>query len=310
MSDYRRLNSPRTVLAPWASVFMALQICILLLLPSPPAHAQSSTLQQIGEVALSKGVATARSDARPLTALAKGSPIYLSDIIETASRSFLVIKFDDGGKVTLRPDSRFDLNEYDANPGQEKQSFELLKGGLRAVTGAIGKSKPEQVKYTARNTTIGIRGTTFVIKLCEPGVDGCQFTQGINDQSDLAQEEANKKFVDIFVVDKQGGKRSRITREELRQLLQGVYVSVIEGAIRVEMAKWIMDMTAGDKCVVDFSDNGLTVRESNEEVECFIKGRGLEDIDVFLGDAAEKITVFNLFDDTELYVGEEICEIN
>lgn len=274
------------------------------------AQAQNGGVPQIGEVALTKGVATARSETRALTALAKGSPIFLGDIIETASRSFLVIKFTDGGKVTLRPDSRFDLNEYDATPGQEKESFELLKGGLRAVTGAIGKSKPEQVKYTARNTTIGIRGTTFIIKLCEPGVDGCQFSQGINDQASIAAGESSKKYVDIFVVDKQGGKRSRITREELQQILQGVYVSVLEGAIRVETGEWTMDMSAGDKCLVDFSDDGLTNRESNQDVECFIRGRGVEDIDVFLGDAAEKITVFNLFDDTELYVGEEICEID
>lgn len=287
-----------------------MQICVCLSLQEGRAFAQSSSLQRIGEVALSKGVATARSDGRPLTALAKGSAIYLGDIIETATRSFLVIKFTDGGKVTLRPDSRFDLNEYDATPGQEKESFELIKGGLRAVTGAIGKSKPEQVKYTARNTTIGIRGTTFVIKLCEPGVEGCQFTTGINDQTALADNEQSKTYVDIYVVDKQGGQRSRISREELSELLQGVYVSVIDGAIRVETDRWVMDLSAGDKCVVDYSDGGLTVRESNQEVECFIRGRGLEDIDVFLSEDAEKITVFNLFDDTELYVGEEICEIN
>lgn len=288
----------------------SLVFLLLLSVVSQTVHAQSADLLQIGQVALSKGVTTARSDVRPLTALAKGSPIYLGDIIETASRSFLVIKFTDGGKVTLRPDSRFDLNEYDLTPGQEKESFELLKGGLRAVTGAIGKSRPEQVRYTARNTTIGIRGTTFVLKLCEPGVDGCQFSQGINDQASMAESELNNKFVDIFVVDKQGGKRSRISREELRQLLEGVYVSVIEGAIRVETGRWTLDMSAGDKCVVDYSDDGATIRESNEEVECFIRGRGVEDIDVFLGADAEKITVFNLFDDSEIYVGDEICEIN
>jgi hypothetical protein len=274
------------------------------------AQAQLPTLQQIGVVALSKGVTTARSEMRPLSALAKGSAIYLGDIIETASRSFLVIKFSDGGKVTLRPDSRFDLNEYDATPGQEKESFELLKGGLRAVTGAIGKSRPEQVKYTARNTTIGIRGTTFVVKLCDPGVEGCQFNQATNGQSGLADDESSRKYVDIFVIDKAGGKRSRITRQELQELLQGVYVSVIDGAIRVETPNWSMDMSAGDKCLVDFSEDDSVIQQSNKGVECFMRGSGIEDVDVYLGDDAEKITVFNLFDNSELYVGEEICEIN
>lgn len=284
-----------------------LLVLLALMLQSSIVQAQAgSGLQQIGEIALTKGVVTARSAQRALTAVAKGSPVYLGDIIETASRSFTVIKFTDGGKVTLRPDSRFDLNEYDATVGQEKESFELIKGGLRAVTGAIGKARPEQVTYTARNTTIGIRGTTFVIKLCEEGVDGCRFVSG--DSEETIGDPS--RFVDIFVVDKNGSKRQRITRQKLRDLLVGVYISVIDGAIRVSTDEWYIDMEAGDKCSIDYSDNGETLRESQDEVECFLNSKGLEDIDVFLGPDAEKITVFNLFDDSEIFVGNEICEIN
>jgi hypothetical protein len=265
---------------------------------------------QIGNIALAKGVVTARSSLRPLSALAKGSSVYLGDIIETASRSFAVIRFNDGGKVTLRPESRFDLNEYDETVGQQKESFELIKGGLRAVTGAIGKATPENVKYTARNTTIGIRGTIFVVKLCELGVDGCKFSSGINDQTAIANTESSKKYTDIFVTDKKTGVKKRITREELEDILSGVYVSVHEGAIRLSTKDWYIDMEAGDKCLIDYSGEGTGQREGQEEVECFIKGRGLEDIDVYLSGAVEEITTFNLFDDSEIYVGNEICEIN
>jgi hypothetical protein len=284
--------------------FMAIWLAVA----AQPVQAQdgSGQLVQVGEIALTKGVVTARSDLRAITAVAKGSPVYLGDIIETASRSFTVIRFNDGGKVTLRPDSRFDINEYDDTAGQEKGSFELIKGGLRAVTGAIGKARPEEVKYTARNTTIGIRGTEFVIKLCEEGVDGCNY---VSEGSDQTVGDVDK-FVDIFIVDQDGGQRQRITRRELNDLLDGIYVSVIKGAIRVSTKDWFIDLQAGDKCVVDYSDQGLTSRSNNEEVECFVNSKGIEDIDVFLSDQAEKITVFNLFDDTEIYVGNEICEIN
>lgn len=286
----------------------SLLIVILLFLFCVQVQAQPQAgLQLIGEVALTKGVVTARSSQRDLTALAKGSPIYLGDIIETASRSFTVIRFSDGGKVTLRPDSRFDINEYDATAGQEKQSFELLKGGLRAVTGAIGKAKPQEVTYTARNTTIGIRGTTFVLKLCEQGVDGCNYIGGDSDQ---AVNQGANKFVDIFVVDKDGGQRRRITRQELNQLLNGIYISVIDGGIRVSTDDWYADLQTGDKCVIDFSDESATLRESRDDMECFLDTPGLEAIDVYLGEDAERITVFNLFDDTEIFVGNEICEIN
>lgn len=274
------------------------------------AQAPTAGLQVIGEVALTKGVVTARSAVRPLTALAKGSPIYVQDIVETASRSFTVIKFNDGGKVTLRPETRFDLNEYDQTAGQEKQSFELLKGGLRAVTGAIGKAKPEQVTYAARNTTIGIRGTTLVIKLCEEKTEGCSLSEGLNSQADLEGEQDSKQYVDIFIVDKSGGSRKRITRQELRTLLLGVYVSVIEGAIRISTKDWYIDMQAGDKCVVESTDAEFGAGAGDEEVDCFLPGAGLEDFDVFLSESAETISSFNLIDDMELTAEKELCEIN
>ncbi|NND81550.1 MAG: FecR domain-containing protein [Gammaproteobacteria bacterium] len=278
---------------------------------SSPVLAQGNAgLTAIGEVVMTKGVVTARSGQRALTALAKGSPVYLKDIIETASRSFTVIKFSDGGKVTLRPDTRFDLNEYDTTAGQEKESFALLKGGLRAVTGAIGKANPEQVKYTARNTTIGIRGTTFVVKLCEEGTEGCRLSEGLSDPNGLSNQGDSTKYVDIFVIDKSGGTAQRITRQELEDLLLGVYVAVIDGSIRVETPDWYIDMLAGDKCVVGSTEGGGMQSGGGRGVECFVPGPGLESTDIFLTETAEKITGFNLYDDTEILAGSELCEIN
>lgn len=283
-------------------------VLLMLLLLNTTSITHAAT-ESIGKIAVAKGVATARSDARELTALAKGSLVYVGDVIETASRSFAVIKFDDGGKVTLRPDSRFDIKEYDGSKGNEKQSFELLKGGLRAVTGTIGKTKPENVNYKARNTTIGIRGTEFIVKICGDDSNGCKGSA----PSESAEEiQAEAKFVDIFVVDKSGGTRQKITRQQLRDILDGIYVSVIQGAINVDTGDKVLDMSAGDKCVVDSDNPDAELQSSAGQVECFQRGPSIsvENTDVFLSEAAEEITEFNLFDDSEVYVGDEICEIN
>ena len=271
-------------------------VLLLALVFSSGAKAQQSSLVVIGEIALAKGVVTARSDQRDLSALAKGSPVYLGDIIETATRSFTVIKFNDGGKITLRPDSRFDINEYEPASGQEKQSFELVKGGLRAVTGAIAKSKPQQVQYVARNTTIGIRGTEFVIVDCKKSGPNCDYQ---SDGTDLPDEETRNKFVDIYIVDKDGGQRRKITRRELNEILNGVYVAIISGAIRLTTEQGIVDLGAGEKCVVD------------QNIDCFLNTTGLEDKDVYVSDEAEILTLFDVFDEnTFAPVGSEICEID
>ena len=43
----------------------------------------------------------------------------------------------------------------------------MLKGGLRSVTGLLGKRNREKVSLTAPNATIGIRGTHFGMLLCQ-----------------------------------------------------------------------------------------------------------------------------------------------
>ena len=66
---------------------------------------RSLSVPAVGKVILLKGIVTANSQHRSLTALAKGSEIYLHDRIETAASSFVVIRMNDGGKLTLRPEN-------------------------------------------------------------------------------------------------------------------------------------------------------------------------------------------------------------
>jgi hypothetical protein len=47
--------------------------------------------------------------------------------------------------------------------------FNLLKGGFRAVTGAIGKRNHSSVTYKTAVATIGIRGTDFEVADCSLG---------------------------------------------------------------------------------------------------------------------------------------------
>jgi len=42
----------------------------------------------------------------------------------------------------------------------------LLRGGLRTVTGAIGRNDPENVEVRTPVATLGIRGTDFEVRMC------------------------------------------------------------------------------------------------------------------------------------------------
>lgn len=96
--------------------------------------------------------------------LAKGAVINAGDAINTAAGARAQIRFSDGGYVSLQPGSQFRVDEYQYEnkaDGNEKGFFSLLKGGLRAITGAIGRTNRDTYRVATQAATIGIRGTGY-----------------------------------------------------------------------------------------------------------------------------------------------------
>jgi len=96
--------------------------------------------------------------------LAKGADIDAGDTIQTGNGRAQV-RFVDGGFISLTPNTEFKVNEYNYSgqaDGSEKGFFGLVKGGLRAVTGAIGHTNKKTYIVNTPVATIGIRGTEFL----------------------------------------------------------------------------------------------------------------------------------------------------
>lgn len=123
----------------------------------------------IGEVMVATGVVTAQNTAGETRTLAKGSSLFEQDRVKTADKSFAMVKLADDTKIAVRPNSEFVLEKFDQRAGQEAEELRLLKGGLRALTGAVGRQKPEAVKINTPYASIGIRGTDFAARLCGEG---------------------------------------------------------------------------------------------------------------------------------------------
>ena len=120
-----------------------------------------------GQVEFAQGLASAQQSGRAPRFLNKGDVLQEGDVLNTGAKGFAIIAFADGGKVTLRPNTTFAIDQYNATAGQEAAIFRLLKGGLRAITGSIGKAKPEAVRFNVSTATIGIRGTSFDARICD-----------------------------------------------------------------------------------------------------------------------------------------------
>lgn len=106
---------------------------------------------------------------RPLT---RGAEISNGDTIRTGEGGRAQVRFSDGAMVSLQPQTDFRIDNYQYSgkaDGQEKGFFSLLKGGLRTITGLVGRSTRDNYKVTTSVATIGIRGTEYSAALGASG---------------------------------------------------------------------------------------------------------------------------------------------
>ena len=128
-----------------------------------PALAQEDS---VGMVVASRGEVIAMSNGGSRL-LKQGEFIHVSDEIITSNRSFAVLQFEDGAKVTVRPDSTMIIESYLYNgDGDDEATLSLVEGGLRVITGAMAKSNPENYKVRTPVALMGVRGTEFSVMLC------------------------------------------------------------------------------------------------------------------------------------------------
>ena len=96
--------------------------------------------------------------------LSQKSAVVSGDTVNTQKDSYAQIKFSDGGTITLKPNTSVKIQQFrfkQEEPEKDSFVFGLVKGGLRAVTGLVGK-RGDQEAYSlgTATATIGIRGSS------------------------------------------------------------------------------------------------------------------------------------------------------
>lgn len=120
----------------------------------------------IGMVFASSGTVTAKISGkqRPLQ---QGDDIFVNDRIVTGDKSFVVLQFIDGTRVTLLANSAVLIESYHyLATKQDAAIVSLESGGLRIIAGAMAKSNPEGFKVRTPVALMMVRGPEFAVKLC------------------------------------------------------------------------------------------------------------------------------------------------
>lgn len=120
--------------------------------------------QQVGSVALLEGTLSATNPEGVARILVLKAPVLVGDTLSTQANSYAQITYTDGGSASLRPNSVLKIEKYhfdQTQPQSDSLVMRLIKGGLRSVTGFIGK-RGNQDAYLLQTSTvyIGVRGTT------------------------------------------------------------------------------------------------------------------------------------------------------
>ena len=138
--------------------------------------AQSVVAADAGTVSFATG--SVRAERQPAAPLAKGDTVLVEDFVITGDASRAQLMMIDGARVAIRPNSRLQVEEYvyaseEAAAGSavvtsddNSSVINLVKGGFRTITGAIGKEDPSNYKVRTAVGVLGIRGTNFAVLLC------------------------------------------------------------------------------------------------------------------------------------------------
>jgi len=123
-----------------------------------------------GSVSQLSGTLSVRKADGSVRILSQKSEIQSGDTLNTQKDSYAQIKFADGAQITLKPNTSVKIQSFNFVEGEPKNDsffYSLIRGGLRAVSGLVGKrGDPEAYKLGTETATIGIRGTSF-------GADDC-----------------------------------------------------------------------------------------------------------------------------------------
>ncbi len=145
----------------------------------------SIAADHVGKILFASGEATVIRSNGTQEALKRHDLIYNREVLKTGA-GLLQIKFNDGGFMSLQKHSEMRVEDYrfkGSEDGSESAIFSLIKGGLRAISGAIGHARPSRYQLRTSVATIGIRGTAYSALLCNQDcgeINGRELENGLH----------------------------------------------------------------------------------------------------------------------------------
>ena len=145
--------------------------CSAVLAQTPPASAPSpktssaqtapaTARNQAGVIVLVEGKARLAPGVAGARQAKVGDIVNEGDLLNSGKDGEVHVRMQDTGFLVLRPNTQIQVVSYRADGGEDDNGVvRLIAGGLRSITGWIGKFRPGGYVLQTASATIGIRGT-------------------------------------------------------------------------------------------------------------------------------------------------------
>lgn len=126
--------------------------------------AAPAVAQEAGRIEFVTGDALVRTPDGTSRAATRGVAIGQGETVDTGEGR-VQLRMVDGAYISLQPRTELRFDAYAAaRPGVEERGvMRLVRGGLRTITGAIGRVNRASYRVETPTSTVGIRGTQFAI---------------------------------------------------------------------------------------------------------------------------------------------------
>jgi hypothetical protein len=105
---------------------------------------------------------------------AVGSEVYGSDRIVTGPQSSVGITLRDSTQLSAGSNTTLELNKFAFNTTTHDGVLDatVKRGSLAVISGKLAKANPDAVRFSTPTTTLGVRGTEFIIEVGDKGESG------------------------------------------------------------------------------------------------------------------------------------------
>ncbi len=285
----------------------------------------------IAKIVLLRGEVKAIQKNNTERKLKLGSSIYEGDTLITETKSYAIIVFNDKSRMTLKAKTEIKIEKHRfISPESNDNSavYNLIKGGIRALTGLITKVNKDNYKLQTATATIGIRGTGYdMVWLgpCTGGATSCGLTGSVwlgaiyakNDAGEFDLLE-NQSFV-IRLIDTPASiietppilniprpdevdvNFDELFNDEVEDVPSGLYANTREGIVYMERDGEIIEMRPGEGGFV--STDGSTIVKLE-------RPRNFQTNDPYLQTINEEFeTLYELLDDSAIEQNDFECTV-